>query len=44
MRYAIIVLALMAASALPLQAQQGSATVLRVMDGESLKIDQYPEK
>ena len=43
-RYAIIFLALMAASALPLQAQQGSATVLRVMDGETLKIDRNGQK
>jgi micrococcal nuclease len=44
MRYAIIVLAFMAASAPLLQAQQGLATVLRVMDGETLKIDRNGQK
>jgi micrococcal nuclease len=43
-RYTIIFFALMAVSALPLQAQQGSATVLRVMDGETLKIDRNGQK
>jgi micrococcal nuclease len=33
-RHAITILTLMAASALPLQAQQGSVAVLRVMDGQ----------
>jgi len=43
-RSAIIVLILVAASALPLQAQQESASVLRVLDGETLKIDRNGQK
>jgi micrococcal nuclease len=43
-RHAITILTLMAASALPLQAQQGSVAVLRVMDGETLKIDRNGQK
>ena len=44
-RYTIIFFALMAAFALPLHAQQGSVTVvLRVMDGETLKIDRNGQK
>jgi len=43
-RYATIFFALMAASALLLQAQQGSVTVLRVMDGETLKIERNGQK
>jgi endonuclease YncB( thermonuclease family) len=34
----------MAASALPLQAQQESVSILRVMDGETLKIDRNGQK
>jgi len=43
-RYATIFFALMAASALLLKAQQGSVTVLRVMDGETLKIERNGQK
>jgi len=43
-RSAIIVLILVATCALPLQAQQESVSVLRVLDGETLKIDRNGQK
>jgi len=43
-RSAIIVLILVATCALPLQAQQESVSILRVMDGETLKIDRNGQK
>jgi micrococcal nuclease len=44
MRSALVVLALVAAPALQLQAQRESATVLRIMDGETLKIERNGQK